>query len=158
MIQPDKIGFDTPNIDLRPSPYHVWDIHTNTFSLIPEAKKKAKEDLLLRIQKELKTRLYSPCDGFDATPVSRERITNVILRIQRGDGLPSGWKGWRDSSNQMRWADCDAETVLLRLTDLMRNIEDREQRLLLASWKHKEKIKDLKEMDKVLSYEVRSYW
>lgn len=119
---------------------------------------KEKERLLAEVRSQLLTRVYSPHNGFDADTLSRERISNTIARLQRGDGLPHGWVGWRDADNQMRWADSSAEEVLKNLTDLARAIEDREQALLITSWQHKANIEKLSTIEEILAYDVTKNW
>ena len=82
----------------------------------------------------------------------------MIARLQRGDGLPAGWMGWRDASNQQHWSQDDAATVLANLTALSRAIEDREQALLVASWTHKANIAALDDIDAILAYDVTANW
>ena len=110
------------------------------------------------VNHELARRLYLPCNGFDADKTSRERISGMIARLQRGDGLPAGWLGWRDASNDMHWAADDAATVLANLTALSRAIEDREQALLVASWTHKANIAALTDIDAIIGYDVTVGW
>lgn len=95
---------------------------------------------------------------FDADKVSRDRISGAIARLQRGDGLPAGWLGWRDADNNMHWADDDAATVLANLTALSRAIEDREQALLVAGWQHKAAIAALSEIGSIISYNTTQGW
>ena len=140
---------------LQPSPYHEWDWTTKTWLPDLDAAREAK---LQQVAAELNARLYLPCNGFDADKVSRERISGMIARLQRGDGLPAGWVGWRDASNQQQWATDDAATVLANLTALSRVIEDREQALLVASWQHKANIEALEDIDAILSYDVTANW
>ena len=115
-------------------------------------------DIANRISSELERRLYLPCNGFDADAVSRERISGTIARLQRGDGLPAGWIGWRDASNQQQWGEDDAMTVLANLTTLSRAIEDREQALLATSWRHKASIASLTSIEDILNYNVEEGW
>ena len=96
--------------------------------------------------------------AFDADKVSRERISGTIARLQRGDGLPAGWIGWRDAANEMHWATDDAATVLANLTTLSRAIEDREQALLATSWQHKASIASLTSIEDILNYNVEGGW
>ena len=114
----------------------------------------ARESKLQQVTTELNRRLYLPCNGFDADKVSRERISGMITRLQRGDGLPTGWVGWRDANNQQQWADDDAATVLASLITLTRAIENREQALLVASWTHKANITALEDIDAILGYDT----
>ena len=138
-----------------PSNFHSWDWTTKSWLPNIDAARNAK---LQEVSSELNRRLYLPCNGFDADKVSRERIGGMIARLQRGDGLPAGWMGWRDASNQQRWVTDDAATVLANLTALARAIEDREQALLVASWAHKANIAALEDIDAILSYDVTTSW
>ena len=139
----------------KPSPNHEWDWTTKSWLPNLDA---ARESKLQQVAAELNTRLYLPCNGFDADAVSRERIGGTIARLQRGDGLPAGWMGWRDASNQQWWAEDDATTVLANLTALSCAIEDREQALLVASWAHKAAIAALEDIDAILGYDVTTGW
>ena len=139
----------------KPSPHHEWDWPTKSWLPNLDAAKAAKKT---GIESELARRLYLPCNGFDADKVSRERISGMVSRLQRGDGLPTGWMGWRDASNQQRWVTDDAATVLANLTALSRAIEDREQALLVASWTHKENITKLQTIEEILQYDVTQNW
>ena len=118
----------------------------------------ARDARLQEVSAELNKRLYLPCNGFDADKVSRERISGMVARLQRGDGLPAGWVGWRDASNNMHWAADDATMVLANLTALSRAIEDREQALLVAGWQHKAAIAALSDIDAILAYDVTAAW
>lgn len=140
---------------LQPTPFHRWDWATKTF--IPDTES-ARAARLANAGGELNARLYLPCNGFDADRLSRERISGMIARLQRGDGLPAGWLGWRDAENVMHWADDSAEAVLAHLTALARAIEDREQALLVASWQHKAAIAALPDVDAILAYDVAAGW
>lgn len=138
-----------------PSPYHTWSLVSESWLPNLDAAQAAK---LQEVSAELNRRLYLPCNGFDADKVSRERISCMIARLQRGDGLPAGWIGWRDADNNMHWAADDAATVLANLTSLSRAIEDREQALLVASWTHKANIVALEDIDAILAYDVTVGW
>ena len=118
----------------------------------------ARESKLQQVTTELNRRLYLPCNGFDADKVSRDRISGMIARLQRGDGLPAGWMGWRDADNQQHWAEDDAATVLANLCTLSRAIEDREQALLVAGWTHKANIAALEDIDDILGYDMTQGW
>lgn len=139
----------------KPSPHHDWDWPTKSWLPNLNAARNAK---LQEVAAELSTRLYLPCNGFDADKTSRERISGMIARLQRGDGLPAGWMGWRDTANEMQWVTDDAATVLANLTALSRAIEDREQALLVASWAHKARIDALSDIDAILAYDVTAGW
>ena len=139
----------------KPSPHHEWDWPTKSWLPNLDA---ARESKLQQVATELSTRLYPPCNGFDADQVSRARISGTIARLQRGDGLPAGWIGWRDASNQQQWAEDDAVTILANLTALSCAIEDREQALLTASWQHKTNLKALEDFAAILSYDTTTGW
>ena len=139
----------------RPTDFHDWSGVTKSWLPNLDA---ARESKLQQVSAELNTRLYLPCNGFDADKISRERISGMIARLQRGDGLPAGWMGWRDAANEMRWVTDDAATVLANLTALSRAIEDREQALLVAGWTHKANIAALEDIDAILAYDVTVGW
>ena len=139
----------------KPSPHHEWDWTTKSWlPNLDSAREAKKQDTAT----ELARRLYLPCNGFDADKTARERISGMIARLQRGDGLPNGWVGWRDASNQQQWATDDAATVLSNLAALSRAIEDREQALLVASWTHKANIAALTDIDAIIGYDVTANW
>lgn len=135
----------------KPSPYHDWNwIGKQWVANVALA----KESKLREVNAEIGNRLYEPCNGFDADRTARERITGMIARLQRGDGLPPMWAGWRDTANQMHWVNDAPETVLEGLKELSRAIEDREQALLVTAWNHKANIQGLQTLDEVLSYSI----
>ena len=148
-------GDDPKTLPERPSPHHEWDWTTKSW--LPNLAA-ARESKLRQVAAELNARLYLSCNGFDADAVSRERISGTIARLQRGDGLPAGWIGWRDASNQQRWAEDAAMTVLANLTALSCVIEDREQALLIVSWQHKANIAALTDIDAIIGYETTQGW
>ena len=139
----------------RPGQFFNWAPALNEWLPNLDAARKEK---LQSVATELNARLYLPCNGFDVDKVSRGRISGMIARLQRGDGLPVGWVGWRDADNNMHWADDDPATVLANLTALSRAIEDREQDLLVASWTHKANIAALEDIDAILAYDVTVGW
>ena len=136
-------------------PHHEWDWSTKSWLPNLDAARGAR---LQEVAAELGGRLCLPCNGFDADKTARERISGMIARLQRGDGLPNGWVGWRDASNQQQWATDDAATVLSNLTALSRAIEDREQTLLIAAWAHKANIEALTDIDDILGYDMTQGW
>ena len=148
-------GDDPKTLPERPSPHHEWDWTTKSW--LPNLAA-ARESKLRQVAAELNARLYLSCNGFDADAVSRERISGTIARLQRGGGLPAGWIGWRDASNQQRWAEDDAATVLASLVALSCAIEDREQALLIVSWQHKANIAALTDIDAIIGYETTQGW
>ena len=139
----------------RPTDFHDWSGVTKSWLPDLDAARSSK---LQQVAAELNTRLYLPCNGFDADQVSCGRISGTIDRLQRGGGLPAGWMGWRDAENNMHWATDEAQTVLANLTALSRSIEDREQALLIAAWTHKDAIAALEDIDAILSYDVTAGW
>ena len=157
-IDPNDFYFIDGNpvaIGEPPSDHHEWDWASKSWLPNLDAARKAK---LQSVATELNTRLYLPCNGFDADKVSRERISGMIARLQRGDGLPAGWVGWRDASNQQQWVTDDAATVLANLVSLSRAIEDREQALLIAAWQHKAAIAALSDIDAIIGYDTTQGW
>lgn len=140
---------------LRPGDFYTWSSEFESWLPNLDA---ARKDRLQEVATELNKRLYLPCNGFDADKVSRERISGTIARLQRGDGLPAGWMGWRDAANEMHWTNDEPATVLANLTALSRAIEDREQALLIASWQHKANIAALEDIDAILGYDVNQGW
>ena len=138
-----------------PSNFHSWDWSTKSWLPNLDA---ARESKLQQVAVELNARLYLPCNGFDADNVARGRISGTLARLQRGDGLPAGWIGWRDASNQQHWAEDDAATVLASLAALSCAIEDREQALLAASWQHKANLNALEDFAAILSYDTTTGW
>ena len=139
----------------KPTDFHDWSSATKSWLPNLDAAREAKRQ---QVDAELGTRLYLPCNGFDADNVSRERISGTIARLQRGDGLPVGWVGWRDADNQQQWVADDAETVLVNLAALSRAIEDREQILLVAAWQHKAIIAALTDIGAILTYDATQAW
>ena len=139
----------------KPSHHHEWDWATKSWLPNLDAAREAKKQ---EVASDLSRRLYLPCNGFDADKVSRDRISGMIARLQRGDGLPAGWMGWRDAANEMHWTNDEPATVLANLTALSRAIEDREQALLVAGWTHKANIAALEDIDAILSYDVTKNW
>lgn len=95
---------------------------------------------------------------FDTDTTARERISGLILRLLRGDGLPAGWMVWRDADNAMHWSSLPAADVLAQLSGLSRAIEDREQALLIAAWQHKAALQVLPDADSVAAYDITSGW
>ena len=148
-------GDDPKTLPERPSPHHDWDWTTKSWLPNLDAARKEK---LQSVATELNARPYLPCNGFDADKVSRDRISGMIARLQRGDGLPTGWVGWRDADNQQQWAADDAATVLANLITLSRAIEEREQSLLIRGWQHKAAIAALTDVTSILNYDTSSGW
>lgn len=139
----------------RQGAYMHWSVEYESWLPDLDAAREAKKQ---EVASDLSRRLYLPCNGFDADKVSRDRISGTIARLQRGDGLPAGWMGWRDAANEMHWTNDEPATVLANLTALSRAIEDREQALLIAAWDHKRNIADLPDIDTILSYDVTAGW
>lgn len=93
---------------------------------------------------------------FDADATARERISGFILRLLRGDGLPAGWIGWRDATNQIHWEKLDAEAVRVKISGLASAIEDREQALIASAWRHKDTVRALTDVDAVKAYDIKA--
>lgn len=142
----------------RPSASHEWSSAQRRWVANTGALARA---LKVAIGEELQRRTLQPCKGFDANEIARERITGTLGRLLRGDGLPKEWIGWRDAQNAMHWREEAAEAVRANLAALSRAIEDREQRLLVAAWRHKDKISALLtagDVDGLLGYDVTAGW
>lgn len=146
----------------QPGPSHTWDWNSRSWVIDFDVERLRLQSL---IESTLANLLYQPiaCHGaaFDADRTARERITNTILRLQSGAGLPAGWIGWRDADNAMHWAEADAGDVLLHLQALSRAIEDREQALLIAAWAHKAAVGALAEAEDaegLVGYDVYTGW
>lgn len=118
----------------------------------------ARTDKKQAVTGEALSRSLAPCSGFDADDTARSRISGTLARLQRGDGLPIGWVGWRDADNNMHWAEDGAAAVLAHLTALLRAIEDREQALLVAAWQHKKNLEDLEDIDAIVNYDLTLGW
>lgn len=146
-------------IPMPPDMFHVWDQNQNQYVFDIERKRRS---LIASVNQELNRRLYLPIEFesafFDSDELARQRITGTKSRLLEGAGLPAGWVGWRDASNQQRWATDDAATVLANLTALSRAIEDREQALLIASWQHKANLNALEDFNEILSYDTTAGW
>lgn len=84
---------------------------------------------------------------FDADSPARENITGTFSRLSRGDGLPSGWVGWRAFDNSMHWADSSASDVQNHLRAISTAIEDRKQSILVQAWTHKYQLQVLFDAD-----------
>ena len=95
---------------------------------------------------------------FDADAVARERITGVLNRLNRGDGLPEGWLGWRDYNNNMLWVSESSYTVQHNLSGLSSAIEDRSQRLLSVAWAHKVNLEVIDSIEDLQNYDVTTLW
>lgn len=95
---------------------------------------------------------------FDADSLARERISGLILRLLRGDGLPASWIGWRGADNVMHWAALDADAVRVQISGLSSAIEDREQALLIAAWQHKAAVLALESAEAVQGYDISAGW
>lgn len=142
-----------------PTPYHRWDWGTRTFlpdlSAAQLAARHAVDDL--RAAKSYATIDYAGAN-FDADTLSRERISGTLLRLLRGDGLPTGWVGWRDADNEMRWTTATEAQVLQHLRNLSAAIENREQYLLIKAWTKKAQVEALPSVEAVVAYDVQAGW
>lgn len=140
-----------------PSGHHRWSGETWVVDLDG-----IRASLVEAVRREMDTRIYAPIayQGavFDADALSRERITRVMYRLERGDGLPPGWRGWRDGENNMHWADSTEESAWSELRGLATVIENREQAVLLAAWIHKDTLGGLTDVDALLMYDTTADW
>ena len=95
---------------------------------------------------------------FDADLKSIENIKGVVARIERGDGLTTGWIGWRAFDNSMHWSEQTAEEVLVHLHNISRALEDRKQALMVNTWQHKSNIDALETIEEIIAYDVTVDW
>lgn len=95
---------------------------------------------------------------FDADPASIANIQGLSARIARGDGLTAGWAGWRTFDNAMVWVDDSPADVLGHLNAISRELEDRQQAILLCAWGHKAAIAALDTVEAVLAYDITAGW
>lgn len=98
---------------------------------------------------------------WDADETARGRIAGVLSRLARGVGLPAGWLGWRDFDNGMHWADSGPAAVAQHLAELSAAIEDREQAVLVAAWRHKEALREIGRAGTVaelMAYDLAAGW
>lgn len=157
-ITPDPSGI-RPLTPMAPTPYHRWDWASRTF--LPDVAA-AKADARQKVDELRAQKSYAPIDyagaNFDADALSRERISGSILRLLRGDGLPTGWLGWRDADNVMRWGSATEAQVQAHLRNLSAAIEDREQYLLIKAWTKKAQIDALPTVEAVLAYDLMAGW
>lgn len=143
----------------KPGQFYDWNWSSRTWvGNLPAAKaaRRAKVDA----QVALRTVQPITVGGveFDADEVARSRIKGTLDRILRGDGLPTGWAGWRDADNAMHWSEATPDEVAAELSALSRAIEDREQALLIAAWTHKAYIDALNRVEDVVAYSLTTGW
>lgn len=136
-----KNGF----VDLgpKPGPFYIKDAVNEKWTVDIDA---LKRDRLAKVEQWFQNAGLEPVeydgDLFDADAIARERISGMIARLTRGDGLPVGWLGWRDYDNAMHWTEDNAENVLNELRGLATEIENREQQLIIQSWTLKAQIQN----------------
>lgn len=152
-------GNDVVEIPLRPSAHHVWDWTTKQWNPdLADAITSRKHDVdAERARRSVLPVTYNSAP-FDADDLARERISGTLARLLRGDGLPSGWLGWRDADNNMHWVADTPAAVQTSLAGLSSEIEDREQVLLIAAWTHKHLIGQLTTVESILAYDVNTGW
>lgn len=147
----------------QPSRFHNWDWTSKTWVFDRTVATDACKRL---VDKEREKRAVAPIESevstgvfatFDADEVSQKRISGTISRLERGDGLPVGWLGWRDYDNQMHWASETAAYVLASLSKLARNIENREQSLLITAWTLKANLENLTDQQ-LIDYDAAIGW
>lgn len=147
----------------QPSAYSTWDWETHTWIEVPDAVTNAKTDKKKIIDQQFLKQTEAPINFentlFDAdTAVSRVRISNTIQQLTLGIGLPVGWEGWRDFFNVMHWGSSTSDEVLVKLTDLFKEISNREQRLLAKSWEYKLLIDNIGSLSEILAFESPDVW
>lgn len=146
----------------RPSPYYEWDPTALSWAVRPGALDEAKASTRKNVDRlrDQKHGLPITVDGvvFDADSQSVESIRGLTARVDRGDGLTTGWVGWRTFDNTMVWTDWPAAQVLEGLHTVSRAIEDRKQALLIAAWAHKAVIETLETLEEVTAYDVTAGW
>lgn len=146
----------------QPSPAHVWDWGLYDWVPSPAALaelKFARSEAVnaLRDQKRAAPISYMGI-LFDADSASVANMQGLATRIERGDGLTLGWIGWRTWDNTMVWASEGASEVLAHLHALARALEDRQQSLLLAAWRHKAALLQCEGGADVLAYDITVGW
>lgn len=155
LLRPDSCyvrGGELVPMPQRPDEHHVFDYAAGQWT-DPRTLADHQAAALRDCGAELTRRLYRPITvggvPFDADPISRDRITGMILRLQQGRGLPPGWLGWRDADNAMHWSADSAGQVLASLEALSGAIENREQALLITGWTLKAQIEQATTVEQV---------
>lgn len=146
----------------QPSDYHAWDWASCAWVAISGAFESAKVERCTAVNRlrDAKRNLPVLYEGklFDADAGSVESMRETSDRIRRGDGLPSGWAGWRTYDNSMVWASETDAAVLEHLTAIRRMLEDRWQALLISAWGHKDVIAGLSDVGAVMNYDFSGGW
>lgn len=146
----------------QPSPYHTWNASAKSWEESETALSAATVATLGRLSEAFYSRSQAPVVlagvPFDADDTARARISGMLGRLARGDGLPPDWAGWRDADNAMHWGGADAADVLLHLRGLATAIEDREQSLLVALWGHKAALGSAATVEQIAGYDAASGW
>lgn len=142
-----------------PTEHHEWDALTKTWLPNVNAALAARKAVLERVRLSHSTApITYDSAPFDADALARERISGTLARLQRGDGLPEGWVGWRDYDNAMHWATDMPATVQTHLAGLSAAIENREQALLIAAWQHKATLDALTTVEAILAHDLTTGW
>ena len=146
----------------KPSAGHEWDWNTHAFVLSAEAVARLRAARKLEVSALTDAALDRPIAYggalFDADSAARENVNGVLDRINRGDGLPAGWVGWRSADNRMLWASATAEQVLVHLQALARLLEDRKQAILVVRWTHNDALDGMMAADEITAYDVTTGW
>ena len=138
---------------IGPAPSHFHEVSVTTPSwTIDKNRALILKSNEIRGKAELK--LKEPVSGFDTDSASRQRISGMIARLYRGDGLTAGWVGWRDAANNMHWADSSAAEVLDNFLNLTRQIEDSEQSILLQKWEMLQTLNSLQDGESIVAFAV----
>lgn len=128
------------------------DLVSVTYHNNPRTEKK-QEVSFLKLKLREKPITYGQVP-FDADERSQGLITGLILRLERGDGLPIGWGGWRDKENVFHWENDTAEVVLDHMKNIAGLIENREQYLFSKSIEIKNMIDSMIDDDEVFNLEI----
>lgn len=172
IVDLEALGIDTYNFlnlsyykgeikfrDPIPTPYHIWDNDNEVWVPNPETLRQEKKGQV-NDRRFFYDRQPITVNNitFDADAEARENINGTIARIQRGDGLPEGWMGWRAKDNQLYWGEYSAEEVLNELLDVTRAIEDRKQAILIFAWNHKYNLESMTDLQEILDYDIDEEW
>ena len=153
------------NLSQRPdktSQFHVWDVATLSWRIDTQMLEKFIETRCLDVDAHRDNLSVKPIQYmgvlFDADEKSLGRMRDVLSRITRGDGLPSGWVGWRTHNNSMTWAASTDEEVKGHLTNIVRSLEDRHQACMISAWAHKDTLTSFTDYESAASYDITIGW
>ena len=146
----------------KPSQFHVWNVATLAWGIDTQMLEKFIGTRCLDVDAHRDNLLLMPIEYmgvlFDADDKSLGRMRDVLSRITRGDGLTSGWIGWRTHNNSMVWADSTDLEVKGHLTNMVRAFEDRHQACMLSAWEHKDALTSLTDYESAINYDITTGW